>query len=258
MKINIISLISIILSLFNLTFSLRNTNTLSLNNQLSTTLSSKNQIKSLLNTSTNNFLAIESTFRSTSLTSKDTLKNPLRLFKLNLESKILARLKFFWVLKSDPNPLNELNMLNYKVFDITKENMLIYKIDQSRTDLNHDTLNTTNYLMTVKISNIDLPCNGNMFVCTVSEFKKEYKKKLRGVDFSIPKEITKEFGETKAHDHCIIISVGPFRTFRDVGFICMDTKEDAIFYQSFISEKILENSRDLYNGQLLMVNQVNI
>ena len=54
----------------------------------------------------------------------------------------------------------------------------------------------------------------------------------------------------------MLITIGSFQDIRDVGFLCTDTKEDAVFYQNFISQKILERVNQNYEGQVLMVNEV--
>jgi len=201
-------------------------------------------------------MEIELKFRNNDKTNTKTLQNPLRLFKLSNEHKIVARLKFMWVQDNDPNPNSELATFNYKILDITKTDIVVYKADQNSVEFDESKMNSSSYLMTIKVSNIDLPCNGYLYICTYKEMLREYKKKLRGVKFKLPPIVEKQVTSKVAGDLCMLVTIGPFTDISKVGFICADSKEDAVFYQSFISEKILENARQVYQGALQMVNEV--
>jgi len=191
-----------------------------------------------------------------SANSIDTLRNPLRLFKIKEEKQILG--KFFYMYKSPfyNDPKYPLNVLDFKVLKLDSESIQVYVVDQNVKDLTKDYLNTKNFLMAIKLANIDLPCLSYMFVCTYEELLREHEHKLHGVNFRLPASVEKVFGLEKAKKQCIVITIGEFVRVADIGFICFDSREDAVFYQSFFSEKIYENQRRSFTGQIVMVNEV--
>ncbi len=202
-------------------------------------------------------MKIGSTFgiKNSSTTTK-TLENPLRLFKLRQEKQLLARVKFMWISSQNPNPNHELNTFNYKVLDINKDNIVVYQVDQNLRKITAKDVNSSKYLMTIKPGDLDLSCNSYMYICTYKEIIREYKKKLRGVNFDLPQQIEKSISKALALNQCLLITNGPFKTLRTVGFLCLDTVEDAVFYQNLISQKILVKANEFYQGQILMVNEV--
>ena len=205
-----------------------------LTTQLSTHISNSMMFQTQLAITAQAKSEIELKFRNKALPSTHTLVNPLRLFKIESEHKVLARLRFMWGSKE-----GEISKFTYKSFNINKDDIIIYKSDQMIKEIDPKSMETVNYLMTIKVSNIELPCNGFSYVCNYNEMLKEYQKKLKGVNFKLPEAVEKEVSSKLAGDLCIIITLGPFKNTQEVGFICADTKEDAIFYQSLIYFGIL-------------------
>jgi len=199
---------------------------------------------------------VEETFTYNTSNSINTLRNPLRLFKIKEEKQILGKFLYMYKSKFYNDPKYPLNVLDFKVLKLGSESIQVYVVDQNVKDLTKDNLNTKNFLMAIKLANIDLPCLYYLFLCTYEELLREYGHKLNGVDFRLPPSVEKVFGLEKAKKQCIVITIGEFVRVADIGFICFDSKEDAVFYQSFFSEKIYENQRRLFTGQILMVNDV--
>lgn len=202
-------------------------------------------------------LKLENKFRDNDKPSLNTLSNPLRLFKLNQEKQIFVKMKYFWGGKNI-SANNEISKFNYKLIQISKETVIAYSIDQTILNASKNDVSSTNYLHTIRTQNIDLPCNGNMYICTYGEFKREYKNKLLKTDMSIPKQVSSSYSVSQAEKQCLILTTGPFYSLSEVGWLCSDSLEDSIFYQSFISEKIIENIDGKYSGQIIMVNEVKI
>ena len=64
--------------------------------------------------------------------------------------------------------------------------------------------------------------------------------------------------ESEARNHCAVFSVGVIRSMNDLGYLCFDEREDLVFFLDLISERILKRYKTDYEGQLRLINQVNI
>jgi len=251
MKFHRVFILVSLLCIFKLNFSSKLTTKVAVKNSSENKLSLESELIAKME--------IESKFGNNERSSSKTLANPLRLFKLRSEKRVNGRLRFMWSNNIDSSPNSPINVFNYKIIEFAEKRIDVYTDDQnsqSNKDNKDVTGSTQNYLFTMELDSIDLPCNGYFFICTYEEMIREYKSKFKGMDFSLPASIEKSMGEKKASDHCLLITIGPFKRIKNVGFICADTKEEAVFYQSLISEKIQDRSNNKYHGQLIMINEV--
>ena len=186
-------------------------------------------------------------------------KNPLRLMHLDREKTILSKFRFIWKQSVNSDTRLSLNKFNYKAVQINMDSIIIFEIDQSdsETIINESNYNAENYLMTIKLTNIDLPCNDNLYICGLGELRNEYQRKLKGVNFDIITEVTETITEDVAECKCLAITIGSFNNLSEIGYLCFETKEDFIFYSNLISERVFQTQNRLsYDGQLEYVNEV--
>jgi len=185
-----------------------------------------------------------------------TLKNPIRIYNLNKEKVLTAKVRFVMHSSINKDPKSPQNIFDYKLVQINDEHMIVYKVDQSLTQYDEKTVNSSKYLMTMKLENIDLLCNGHLFLCTLGEFKREYKHKMKHIDFTTAKEVTNILNESVASKKCVIITFGLFHKLNDVGYLCFDDIQDTYFFLDLLSERILKRYKTDFEGQLRLVNQV--
>jgi hypothetical protein len=185
-----------------------------------------------------------------------TLKNPIRLYNTPQEGVMTAKVRYVIHTPLNTNMEAPQNVFDYKVFQMSDEHMIIYNADQSLTKFDDSTLNSKFYLMTVKYENIDLLCGDKFFLCTLGEFKREFEKKLKYVDFKTNPLVTAVYPEAIARDNCIIFTIGVFKSLNDVAYMCFDDREDTIFFLDLLSERILKRYKGDYDGQIRLVNQV--
>ena len=93
---------------------------------------------------------------------------------------------------------------------------------------------TSKYLSLVKYSDIDLPCNNNLFICSYKEYKNEYNTTVTLV--SIPDE-----------SKCLLITQG--NIIQDLIYVCLENIEDSIFIMNIITERVLYSQRNVYEGE---------
>ena len=184
------------------------------------------------------------------------LQNPTRLFKTKEEGIIFSRVKFLYD-SYEAGAKHMLKKFDYKFIQFSKEEIIIYVIDKDLKYFNERTINTQNYLMTLKLHNLDLPCNNLQYICSLGELKREYKNKLKDVDFSTNKKILEELTDVKANKNCIVLTIGFFHKVKNVAYLCFDEYEDTVFYSNLLSERILANYHKDYSGTIRLVDQVN-
>lgn len=187
-----------------------------------------------------------------------TLKQPIRLYNTDKEKILTARIRYMYKSKVNKDPKLPQNMFDYKLFQINDEHMIIYRVDQSLTEFDERSVNSSHYLMTIKLENIDLLCNDYYFLCSEGEFRKQFGRKLRHIDMKTAKEIAEVFPESVSGTNCIIFTIGLFESLGEVGYLCFDHTEDAVFFGDLLSERILKRYEGDYEGQIRLVNQVNI
>jgi len=186
-----------------------------------------------------------------------TLKSPLRIYNLDKEKVLIAKVRFLMHSSINKDPKSPQNIFDYKLIQLNDEHMIIYRVDQSLTQYDEKTLNSSKYLMTMKLENIDLICNDHHFLCTLGEFKREYKQKMKHIDFRTAKEVTDILNESVAIQKCVIITFGIFHKLKnDVAYLCFDDIQDTIFYLDLLSERIRRRYKTDFEGQLRLVNQV--
>jgi len=189
-------------------------------------------------------------------TEKFTLKNPIRLYNTRKEKVLTTKVRYVWHSSLNRDPKNPINLFDYKLFQINDEHMVIYRVNQALENYDENTVNSENYLMTIKLENIDLLCLDHYYLCTLGEFKREYKKKMKHVDFKTSKSVTDSMLESTAKENCIIFTIGLFHSLNDVGYLCFDDRQDTIFFLDLLSERILNRYKADYEGALRLVNQV--
>jgi len=184
-------------------------------------------------------------------------QNPLRLMHLEKEKVLIKKIKFMWQQTINQDPLLSLNKFDYKAIQINMENIVIFDMDQTLTHVEEANCNAEHYLMTIQLHNIDLPCNDNLYVCSLGELRSEYQRKMEGVDFAIAKKVVDDLTEDVAETKCLAITVGPFNSLSEIGYMCFDIAEDYIFYSNLISERIFKNqNKRTYDGQVELLNPV--
>ena len=186
-----------------------------------------------------------------------TLVNPMRLFKLDQEGTVIFKAKFYMKTKGKPDSF-PLNIFNYKAIQISEGTITIYKMDQNTNTLDETTVNASLFITSIKISQIDLPCNGKYFLCGLGEFIREYKKRLDRLDFRINKEIEDTMSAKDAMAKCLVITVGSFGNLSDMPYLCFDKLEDFVFFQNFITQKVLDSAGQVYEGSIRLVNTVKV
>ncbi len=185
---------------------------------------------------------------------KNPLKNPLRIFKLTQEKEIILRAKFMWE-QPGKNKSFALNQFDYKILQISKDTITIFTVDQSLTTFTSENINASKFLMSIKVGNLDRPCIGNYMVCKLGGFIKEYKNRLKKLDFTINKQVVNEMSAFKAKEQCIILTIGLIESLSKAGYLCFDTKEEFIFNLDLISHKVIIKANDIYDGTITLINQ---
>ena len=121
---------------------------------------------------------------------RNTLRNPLRLFKLDREGQLRVKAKFIWRKseldtgngsdkKSEDRTKQPLETFDYKLIQFSETEITIFSIDQFAEEFDENSSNASKYLMSIKYQTIDLPCNENFYVCSLGEFISEYREKIK-------------------------------------------------------------------------------
>jgi hypothetical protein len=175
---------------------------------------------------------------------KTQLMSALKILNFGSQN-FVGKIKF--IMKSQIKANSALNKLDYKMVRITNTELSIYHSpNQFEKNVNSDigTMNISNYLITIKLKNIDLPCNDYLYLCTIGELLKEYSNKMPDVDFN-----TKIFGQfNKAGTNCIVLSLGDFNSLDELGYLCFDNLEHMVFIQNLLTERILKLQSEYYSG----------
>lgn len=128
-----------------------------------------------------------------------------------------GRVMFYMQSATNKSPSYPINRLDYKLAQITNTELIIYRLGTDQTQQ----MQLSNYLMTIKLSQIDLPCNDYLYLCTLGEFKKEYSNKLYGIDFSTPEPI-KQILHTNANSKCLVVTQGSFESLSQLAYLCFE------------------------------------
>lgn len=105
----------------------------------------------------------------------------------------------------------------------------------------------TNYLFTIRTEYLDIPCINKSYVCTYSQFKKEFSMFYPEIDYDIPKEVLEKFGDaTKVADQCLVIPLGPITKIDKAAWICHENKNDLFRIQKNLSNDIFNNYQKNY------------
>jgi len=202
------------------------------------------------------FLNQKSSFRSkTSIQNK---KDPLQLMHIDKQQPVhIIKQRFMWKQPINNDPDLALNKFDYKAIQINRENIVIFEVDQNITKIEESDCNAEHYLMTIKLHNIDLPCNDNLYVCSLGELRGEYQRKLEGLSFEIDRKVVNRLTEDLAETKCLAITTGPFNSLEEVGYLCFDKEDDYILYSNLISERVFNNqNKRTYSGQVVRIDEV--
>jgi len=195
----------------------------------------------------------------------------LRLMNANTEGHVIKHAYFYWKDKNFASSSPLLSRFDKKVVEITNGKLIIYSemLEGAYTDVsqkgpklppNQKIINSSNYLMTIRYELIDLPCNDNLYLCSLEELRTEWQKKMRGVDFTIPPEIIKgNFNEKNVGKNCIALTLGPFSSLYEIGIMCFESYETYVYYSNLISTRVFEfqnSQKGIYDGNILFVNEV--
>jgi hypothetical protein len=182
-------------------------------------------------------------------------KNPIRLYNLDKEKVVSAKIRYLWQSSVNKDKKLPQNVFDYKLFQINDEHIVIYKVDQSLTSYSEKTVNSSNYLMTIKLENIDLLCNEHYFLCTLGEFRREYANKLKNINWTTDPRIAEAYPDVIANTNCVVITIGLFKSLSEIGYLCFEDKQDTYFFLDLISERVLKRYKVDYDGALRLVNQ---
>lgn len=182
--------------------------------------------------------------------------NALKILQLG-SNNFIGKILFMFKSQTDKRPQFPLNKLNYKIIQITQTELIIYStVNQFEAAENDESeLNLSNYLMTIKLKNIDLPCNDYLFLCKLGEFKKKYISKMPDIEFDTNENILRRFSDAKANSNCLILTTGPFQTVKELPYLCFHSLEHLIFIQNLLTERILRLSAESYAGAAEILNQ---
>lgn len=91
------------------------------------------------------------------------------------KSKGEYKLLFVYYNTSNKDPSHPLNKFDYKNIILNNDQVVVFISNTPSVSTDDNDYETSNYLYTMKYINIDLPCLGKSYLCTHSEFVKEYK-----------------------------------------------------------------------------------
>lgn len=112
----------------------------------------------------------------------------------------------------------------------------------------------TNYLFTIRLEYLDTPCINKSFVCTFSQFKKEFSMFYPEIDYTIPKEILDKIGDqTKVGDQCLVIPLGPITSVSQAVWICHESPQKLFKMQKLISEYVTETYKKNFEMEMVYV-----
>jgi len=208
------------------------------------------KVKNKAKISLNSFKARPKIMRSGQM-----LKDPMRLFHLEEEKDLLVKVRFMWKTKGKSDSF-ALNKFDYKVLQITDTDITVYEVDQTIDRIDESTVNASKFLMDIKIANIDLPCNDHFYVCGLGEFIREYKKRLKTLDFTINPLVEDAMSTDMAKTQCLVLTIGYFESLKDVGYLCLDTLDDWVYFDNLITSRVIGKAREVYDGTINMINEV--
>ena len=100
----------------------------------------------------------------------------------------------------------------------------------------------TEYIYTINTPDIELPCINRSYVCTYQELVSEYAKYFPEVNFTVPPEIIKFFGDRNSMvNSCLVLTAGPALVLDNANWLCHQDQNYLKKIQSKIS-KLVRNS----------------
>jgi hypothetical protein len=95
---------------------------------------------------------------------------------------------------------------------------------------------------------LDTPCMNKAYVCTHSQFAKEFKSLFPEIDYSIPKEVLQIFGDpSKASENCLLVLMNPVMKVQDAAWICHMELKVVLELQSNLSKLIFDANQKSYD-----------
>ncbi len=95
---------------------------------------------------------------------------------------------------------------------------------------------------------LDTPCMNRSFVCTHSQFVKEYKALYPEIDFAVPKEVLQIFGDpSKASEGCLVLLLGPVMSLSEASWICHLDMKTLLLLQEKLSRMIFDANQKSYD-----------
>jgi hypothetical protein len=163
--------------------------------------------------------------------------------------------KVLFIKKSNVDDRDDLplNKLDYKIVQVTETEMIIYQTDKQNNIMNEPNLNLSDYLLTIKLADIDLPCNDYLYLCKLREFKRMYETKMPDVDFTANKSVKSKMG-SKTDNNCLILTFGAFEKVDELAYLCFEDLEHLVFMQNLITDRVQKLNSDTYSGAVEMLN----
>ena len=94
---------------------------------------------------------------------------------------------------------------------------------------------------------LDLPCLNRSFLCSHSQFVKEYKPLYPEFDLSIPKEVSDKMGDNQlASSNCLLIFLTPVMSLKDAAWLCHMEEKVIMEVQVRLSGIIYEANQQSY------------
>jgi hypothetical protein len=95
---------------------------------------------------------------------------------------------------------------------------------------------------------LDTPCMNKAYVCTHSQFSKEFKSLYPEIDYSIPKEVLQIFGNpSKASENCLVVLMNPVMKIQDAAWLCHMDLKVVLELQSNLSKMIFDANQKSFD-----------
>lgn len=159
--------------------------------------------------------------------------------KLKEIQKKIHKVLFLRKLEENRNSKNALNYLNFKNMIISSHQMSLFESTKNNSEEPDTDMILTDFIYTVKLTDIDLPCINRSYVCIYQEFMSEYSVIFKEINFDLPVELVQYFGTKKdAMNKCIVLFSGPQLKLNFASWICHPDNNVLKTIQNILSEKI--------------------
>lgn len=136
---------------------------------------------------------------------------------------------------------HKLNIFTYKNVLLANEELVYFASANEEDESKDEKYDTTKYLLTIRYEYLDIPCLNKSFLCTYSQFVKEYKAIYPEIDFAIPKEVLEKFGNpSEASENCLVFFLSSISKMEDAAWMCHPDLSLVLDTQLKLSKIILD------------------